>query len=592
MRSTIRPFQPEATPVPESSCSPSIAARTARTHLLDGHPWRILRSGVGSHVVLLLPGGVGQAEAEFQVIRALEPHVQVLAVTYPALTSMAAMVRGLMRVLDAEGLTTVDVWGNSFGGMVAQALVREAPHRVGNLVLGRTAVPDPARRRRAQAQARLLGALPDAVVRRLVRAAFARRMRDLPDDERTSWVSYLEDHFLSEAKQRMASLSALAADFHARADMTADDLAGRPGRVLLLEADGDELYGGMTSRLHELYPAAAVHRLTSGGHVSDAARVREEAAVVVRFLADPDSFPAQLRIRSDGVTLAARRFGSAGDVVVLLHGGPGCPDYLEPVARHLASRFRALTFDQRGVGASTANGRYGLADHVADVEAIRRSLGADGVHLFGHSWGGLLAQLYLRQHPQRVRSLVLANSSAGVGAEWIRMQREVMAYNRRQSGAAGFAALGAESLIARLPGRLGDAAGQRVLARIWANYFPDPATAPPADRSWLRGAHGRPARATVAAIRTAPASVLDGPGARTDLPVLVVYGRDDIYGSSVDAVRRRFPGAQDVVLDDCGHVPWLQASDRFSALLDAFYAGVPRGPHAAPTLTTGPRLEG
>ncbi|MGY1696081.1 alpha/beta fold hydrolase [Geodermatophilus sp. SYSU D00814] len=298
---------------------------------------------------------------------------------------------------------------------------------------------------------------------------------------------------------------------------------------------------------------------------------------------------ASLPVHSGEVVLAARRFGSSGDVVLLLHGGPGCPDYLEPVARHLAPRFRAVTFDQRGVGASTTDGRYRLDDHVADVEAVRGALGADRVHLLGHSWGGLLAQLYARRHPQRLRSLVLANSSAGVGADWTRMQREVVAHNRRRSGPAGFAALGVWSLAARLPGRPGDAAGRRVLARVWANYSPDPAAAPPADRSWLRGAHNAPARGTVRSITRTPAGVLDDLGTVTDVPVLVVYGADDVYGPSTDAVRRRLPGARHQVLDGCGHLPWLQAPDRFLPLLDDFYDQVTRRSATSRSERRGPR---
>ncbi|MGY1617418.1 alpha/beta fold hydrolase [Geodermatophilus sp. SYSU D00691] len=550
-----------------------------RVHRVDGHEWRVLHSGTGPQVVLLLPGGAGQAEAEFQVIEALEPHVRVVAVTYPPLRSMSALVEGILGVLDAEGLATVDVWDNSFGGMVAQVLVRAAPARAHHLVLGRTAAPDPARRRSAEAQRRILGALPAPVVRWLVRMAFTRLLRSLPEAERRSWTAYLEERVLPDAKARMTALSALAADFHARDRMAAADLAAWPGRVLLLEADRDELYGAMATRLRELYPGAAVHRLAAGGHVSDAARVRDEAAAVVRFLADPRSLPpvpAHRRVRSGRVVLAARQFGASGDVVLLLHGGPGCPDYLEPVARHLGDRFRAVTFDQRGVGASTGDGSYGLADHIADVEAIRRALGAERVHLFGHSWGGLLAQLYLHAHPSRVRSVVLANSSAGVGTDWATMQREVMAHNRRRSGPLGFAALGAWSLAAHLPGPLGDLAGRRVLAHVWADYFPDPATAPPVDRSWLRGARSRPARATVAAIRSTPAATLDDLGAGSDVPVLVVYGQDDIYGASIDAVRRRLPSAQHVVLDACGHLPWVQAPDRFRELMGSFYDRVVR----------------
>ena len=61
--------------------------------------------------------------------------------------------------------------------------------------------------------------------------------------------------------------------------------------MLLLEAEGDELYGAMAQRLHELYPAAGVHRLTAGAHAPDASRVRDEVAAVLRFLADPGSVP-------------------------------------------------------------------------------------------------------------------------------------------------------------------------------------------------------------------------------------------------------------------------------------------------------------
>jgi pimeloyl-ACP methyl ester carboxylesterase len=188
-----------------------------------------------------------------------------------------------------------------------------------------------------------------------------------------------------------------------------------------------------------------------------------------------------------------------------------------------------------------------------------------------------------------VLSLVLANSSAGVGADWMRMQREVVAHNRRRSGPAGFAALGAWSLAARLPGWLGDVAGRRVLARVWANYFPDPTAAPPADRSWLRGAHGAAARGTVRSITGAPAVVLDDLGTVTRVPVLVVYGADDVYGPSVDAVRRRLPDARHEVLDGCGHLPWLQVPDRFSALVDDFYDQVTHRSATSRSARPGPR---
>lgn len=310
----------------------------------------------------------------------------------------------------------------------------------------------------------------------------------------------------------------------------------------------------------------------------------EEAVTDLRVAAPAASSrrPAETRsfdVPSNGATIAVRTQGDSGQAVVLLHGGPGCPDYLQPVAQRLPGHLRAVTFDQRGVGGSTATRTFAVEDYLSDIEAVRRHLGVERIHVLGHSWGGLLAQLYANKYPQRVASMVLTNSAAGVGEQWRQVEREVMAYNRKRSGLAGFAVLGLWASLTLLPGRAGDGAGRRLLARVWRNYFPDNASAPPADPNWLRGANSSAAINTTAAIRAADTNMLAGLGSRLAVPVLVVYGEHDIYGASKDVLRTRFPAAQHVTLKDCGHLPWFQATDAFASLLNGFYAA------AAPAAT-------
>src|SRR3954463_10905794 len=108
---------------------------------------------------------------------------------------------------------------------------------------------------------------------------------------------------------------------------------------------------------------------------------------------------SDIRVCSTGARLAVRDTGGAGPVILVLHGGPGCPDYLAPVAAMLPPGVRAVTFDQRGVGGSPSACDYRVEDYVADFDAVRAHLGVDHVPLLGHSWGGLLAQLYLARHP-------------------------------------------------------------------------------------------------------------------------------------------------------------------------------------------------
>jgi proline iminopeptidase len=280
----------------------------------------------------------------------------------------------------------------------------------------------------------------------------------------------------------------------------------------------------------------------------------------------------QFRVSGTGARLVVRDTGGAGPVVLLLHGGPGCPDYLAPVAAMLPPGVRAVTFDQRGVGGSTCAGDYRVEDYVADIDTVRAHLGVDQVHLLGHSWGGLLAQLYLARHPDRVASLCLLNSAAGVGRQWTQTEREVLAHNRRRAGLRGFAALGVWAAATCLPGPAGDHAARQVFARVWRNYFPRGETPPAADPSWLRGVNRVAARRTAKSIKAMPASSLDGLGSDR-LPVLSLYGDGDIYGPSTEHLTTRFPTGRHIVLPGCGHLPWLQAPQAFQHSITQFYDG-------------------
>jgi proline iminopeptidase len=279
---------------------------------------------------------------------------------------------------------------------------------------------------------------------------------------------------------------------------------------------------------------------------------------------------SDIRVCGTGARLAVRDTGGAGPVILLLHGGPGCPDYLAPVAATLPPGFRAVTFDQRGVGGSTCAGDYRVEDYVADIDAVRAHLGVDRLHLLGHSWGGLLAQLYLAQHPGRVASLCLLNSAAGVGRQWTQTEREVLTHNRRRAGPRGFAALGVWAATSCLPGPAGALAARRLFARVWRNYFPQGETPPAADPSWLRGVNRVAARRTAKSIRALPSSSLDGLDSDR-LPVLSLYGDSDIYGRSTEHLTTRFPTGQNIVLPGCGHLPWLQAPEDFQQSITQFY---------------------
>lgn len=104
--------------------------------------------------------------------------------------------------------------------------------------------------------------------------------------------------------------------------------------------------------------------------------------------------------------------------VVVLHGGPGIPNTaadIAPFAPLTRLGFDVYSYDQLGAGGSSRladPASYGVDRDVADLEAIRRTIGADTMVLIGHSYGATLAAHYLAAHPDHVQQLVLVSPGA------------------------------------------------------------------------------------------------------------------------------------------------------------------------------------
>ena len=84
--------------------------------------------------LLLLPGAVGDADAYFTLEPLLSSTHTLIAIAYPPLASLTALLDGLRYILDREHLDSTDIVGGSFGGLIAQAFLRRvpaahAPHR-------------------------------------------------------------------------------------------------------------------------------------------------------------------------------------------------------------------------------------------------------------------------------------------------------------------------------------------------------------------------------------------------------------------------------------------------------------------------------
>jgi len=261
--------------------------------------------------------------------------------------------------------------------------------------------------------------------------------------------------------------------------------------------------------------------------------------------------------------------------VVCLHGGPGATHwYLEPLEGIAASGRRAVFYDQVGCGASSQPhdpSLWTVELFVAEVDAVRSALGLERLHLFGNSWGGMLAMEVALTKPDWLASLVLASSPASI-PQWV-----------EETG----------RLRSLLPADV-----QATLARHEADGTTDTQEYEDACLVFYRrhvclvDPFPECVRRTFAELSREVYETMNGPSefhvtgtlrewsvvprlGEIDVPALVVSGEHDEATPAISrTVHDGIRGSELVILDGCSHMAHVEQTERYLALLDAFWSRV------------------
>jgi proline-specific peptidase len=255
--------------------------------------------------------------------------------------------------------------------------------------------------------------------------------------------------------------------------------------------------------------------------------------------------------------------------LLVIHGGPGVPSYyLKPLAK-LADERPVIFYDQLGAGRSdhpSDTTLWRMERFVDELGRVRQALGIEEVHLYGHSWGTMLATDYMLTRPTGVRSLALA----GPAFSTARYQRDN------------------DSLRATLPASIYSAltrherAGtcdspeyQMAMLEYYQLFFA------------RRQPWSADLDSTVAQIDPSAERIMAGPCGsktgplwsydRTDrlrditVPTLLLVGR---YDPSTPAAARFYqslvPGSELEVFDSSGHLPMQDEPDRYVEVIRGF----------------------
>jgi pimeloyl-ACP methyl ester carboxylesterase len=265
-------------------------------------------------------------------------------------------------------------------------------------------------------------------------------------------------------------------------------------------------------------------------------------------------------VSAGGVTFAYRELGPKGGipVVFFVHLAATLDNWDPRIADPIAKDHHVITFDQRGVGASTGKVPDSIEAMADDAYTFIRALGFDKIDIFSFSLGGMIAQALVVEHPELVRKLVLTGTGPAGGKDIDQVAgttyydilraaltrsdaKEFLFFNRNATGKPA-----AKAFIKRLRERTVDRD-----APIKVKAFQ---TQLNAIKKWGR---------------SAPADL-----SKITQPTLIANGDNDRMVPSVlsEDLHRRITGSELIIYPDSGHGGIFQFHDKFAPVAVEFLA--------------------
>ncbi|MGQ0604196.1 MAG: alpha/beta fold hydrolase [Anaerolineales bacterium] len=247
----------------------------------------------------------------------------------------------------------------------------------------------------------------------------------------------------------------------------------------------------------------------------------------------------------DDATLYYETVGE-GPPLVLIHGFALDARMWDDQVAPFAERHRLLRYDLRGFGRSSPpTAEYA---HTDDLAALMHHLGLDSAHVIGLSMGGGVAADFALAYPERVRSLVLVDAALG-GFPWSVDWGHISRAARADGVAAGQAAFLNDGLFEAIRALPAPWARLQQIVNDYSGFH------------WLNpSTERRPTHE--------PFTQLE----RLTAPILVLVGERDLpdFRRIADAIAQRAPNARNVVLPSLGHMPNMEAPERFNPLVMEF----------------------
>jgi len=242
---------------------------------------------------------------------------------------------------------------------------------------------------------------------------------------------------------------------------------------------------------------------------------------------------------------------SDAPAIIFLHGFPHDHRLWEAQRDALARRYRVITTDLRGFGASSTNGPYSMDRYADDVAAVLSAATVDRATVCGLSMGGYIAFALWRRHAERVAGLVFVDTKATADDDAIRSRRrELIELARTESADA--------------------VANTQIIGAVGAQTRRQ-------RPELVEQLHAMMAEAPVDGIVGALTAMLERPDSTATLgtitvPTLVIGGDEDVITplKTTRALSEALPGSTFRVITGAGHLSNVEQPTQFNDAIVRF----------------------
>jgi 3-oxoadipate enol-lactonase len=247
-----------------------------------------------------------------------------------------------------------------------------------------------------------------------------------------------------------------------------------------------------------------------------------------------------------------------GAPFVLIHGHPFDHTMWYPQIGAFSAHYHVITPDLRGYGKSSLPklGNSKFEDYATDVLLLLDYLKVENFHLAGLSLGGQIIMEIFRQAPRRVKTLIFADTFAGLDTPEVKQGRYDTAARLEKEGMDAYA---------------GEA--------IYKMFKPEHVSSMPNAANhvikMMKAASPKGA-ATALRARAERINYLTDVLPKINIPTLVIVGREDEFTpvAKAEELKENLQNCKLVIIEDAGHMPNLEQPEKFNKAVLDFLASV------------------